>query len=455
MFASTSNILALLAALAVTSQSVVAGPSVIPARAGLHSKLARRALKTKRVDDAQTSLQLDPSQIGPNLALTGQEVPAAGQVDSLTSTNNYINFCLTQKTDLTDGKQITTGSCNQTPMGRIIATDKMPVSRFTFPVNGGAIAANTGFTIKMTVVNIDAGHFTNPTTTYYNAPQTVNSNGVGVGHTHCVIEKISAFDTTDLPDPRNFAFFKGLNSAADANGQLTADVTGGLPVGFYKLTSINTASNHQPFLVAVAQHGTGDDSIYFEVSANGKPSAANIAANSAAGVDSNASASVAAATASSTASAVASASASASAAVTDTASAAATETASAASESASATGKKNAGKDAVATSASEVASSSAAAATSSAAADKGTGNKNDKSDKKDAADSAVASTAAATSSTPAKEAAATSAAASTENAKSAASSAAATSSVVSSTASASSASDASATPKSDKKGKDN
>lgn len=35
--------------------------------------------------------ELDPSQIGPNLALTGQEVPAAGQVDSLTSTNNYIN----------------------------------------------------------------------------------------------------------------------------------------------------------------------------------------------------------------------------------------------------------------------------------------------------------------------------------------------------------------------------
>lgn len=94
--------------------------------------------------------------------------------------------------------------------------------------------------LEQTVVNIDAGHFTNPTTTYYNAPQTVNGNGVGVGHTHCVIEKISAFDTQDVPDPRNFAFFKGLNSAADGNGQLTADVTGGLPVGFYKLTSVRT-----------------------------------------------------------------------------------------------------------------------------------------------------------------------------------------------------------------------
>ncbi|KAG8914455.1 hypothetical protein FRC01_004072, partial [Tulasnella sp. 417] len=280
MFASSSNVLAVLATLALASQAL-AGPSVVPARAGLHSKLARRAMKRQRIDDAQTSFQLDPSQIGPNLALTGQEVPAAGQVPSLTSTNNYINFCLGQDTVLTNGKQITTGSCNQTPMGRIIATDKMPVSRFTFPPNGGAIAANTGFTIAMTVVNIDAGHFTNPTVTYYNAPQTVNNNGVGVGHTHCVIEKISAFDTEELTDPRNFAFFKGLNAAADGNGQLTAAVSGGLPVGFYKLTSINTASNHMPFLVAVAQHGTSDDSIYFEVTADGKPSAANIAANQA------------------------------------------------------------------------------------------------------------------------------------------------------------------------------
>ena len=37
------------------------------------------------------------------------------------------------------------------------------------------------------------------------------------------------------------AFFKGLNAAAQG-GQLTADVTGGLPVGDYRLCSINTAA---------------------------------------------------------------------------------------------------------------------------------------------------------------------------------------------------------------------
>lgn len=56
MFASSSNVLALLAAFALASQAV-AGPSVVPARAGLHSKLARRAMKRQRIDDAQTSLR--------------------------------------------------------------------------------------------------------------------------------------------------------------------------------------------------------------------------------------------------------------------------------------------------------------------------------------------------------------------------------------------------------------
>jgi hypothetical protein len=58
-----------------------------------------------------------------------------------------------------------------------------------------------------------------------------------------------------------FAFFKGLNGKAE-NGILTADVTKGLPAGFYRLGSINTAANHQPVIVPIAQHGGLDDYIY-------------------------------------------------------------------------------------------------------------------------------------------------------------------------------------------------
>jgi len=69
---------------------------------------------------------------------------------------------------------------------------------------------------------------------------------------------------TTPTSPGTFAFFKGLNDVA-ANGTLSAEVTGGLPAGVYRLASINAAANHQPVLVAVAQHGTLDDMVYFTV----------------------------------------------------------------------------------------------------------------------------------------------------------------------------------------------
>ena len=62
-------------------------------------------------------------------------------------------------------------------------------------------------------------------------------------------------------------FFKGLN-LPDVNGILTADVTAGLPAGEYRISSINSAANHQPALPAVAQRGSVDDISY--VSSRGK-----------------------------------------------------------------------------------------------------------------------------------------------------------------------------------------
>lgn len=76
-----------------------------------------------------------------------------------------------------------------------------------------------------------------------------------------MIEQIASFQDTKVTNPNVFAFFKGLNDAAQG-GVLSADVTNGLPVGFYRLASINTAANHQPVLVAIAQHGSVDDMVY-------------------------------------------------------------------------------------------------------------------------------------------------------------------------------------------------
>ncbi len=204
----------------------------------------------------------------------GQETPAAGQVASLTSTNNFINFCLTANKPITNGQQIKTGSCNPAPMGVIASTSNMPSSKFVFPPNLGTVKANTQFTIKMAINNLEAGNFVNADQNYYAAPQQINAQGNVVGHTHFVIQAIDSLESTKTLDPQTFAFFKGVNTPAGADGTVSVPVPSGLPAGTYRLASINTAANHQPVLVAVAQHGSLDDQVYVRLfsSSAGRPS---------------------------------------------------------------------------------------------------------------------------------------------------------------------------------------
>jgi hypothetical protein len=216
-------------------------------------------------EDPQESLTLDPRVIQPGLALDGQQVPVAGQVPSLTSKNNFINFCLTQNVPLTDGKQIRAGSCNVVPMGRIIPKANLPSSKFVFPKNFSTLKANEPFTIQMKVKNMELGFFTNAQLNYYAAPAQLNDANIIVGHTHVVIEPLTSLDQTEPADPTKFAFFKGVNSPPNGNGVVTADVAKGLAAGTYRLFSINTAANHMPVLASVAQHGCLDDGIYFTV----------------------------------------------------------------------------------------------------------------------------------------------------------------------------------------------
>lgn len=213
--------------------------------------------------DSDIITALDPAVIGKGFANDGQDQPVDGQVASLTSTNNFINFCLTvPNLKITDGQQIIDGSCNPVPMGSIPAKTKMPSAKFVFPPNGGNVTANQKFTIQMAIKNLETGNFVNADQNYFGAPQQLNSQGVVQGHSHVVIEKLSSLGQTDPTDPTIFAFFKGLNGKADAKGILTADVDNGLPAGAYKLSSINTAANHQPVLGPVAQHGSLDDAVY-------------------------------------------------------------------------------------------------------------------------------------------------------------------------------------------------
>ena len=207
---------------------------------------------------------LDPAVIATGFAQDGQATPVAGQVPSLTSTNNFINFCLTVDKPITNGQQIKTGSCNPAPMGVIAATTNMPSLKFTSPKNLDTIKANTDFTVTMAVNNLETGNFVNPTTNFLAAPQQVNAEGNVIGHTRIAIEQIGNLTDTTPTDPQRFAFFKGINTAA-VNGVLSADIRNGLPAGVYRMASFNSAANQQPVLVAVDQHGALDDMIYFTV----------------------------------------------------------------------------------------------------------------------------------------------------------------------------------------------
>ena len=145
-------------------------------------------------------------------------------------------------------------------MGVIASNANMPSSKFVFPTNGGTVPANQNFTIKMAINHLETGNFVNANNNYFAAPQQVNAQGDIKGHSHVVIEQIASLETTQVTDPSKFVFFKGLNDKAQ-NGVLSAEVSGGLPKGVYRLASINSAANHQPVLVAIAQHGTLDDMV--------------------------------------------------------------------------------------------------------------------------------------------------------------------------------------------------
>ncbi|KAJ7171835.1 hypothetical protein C8R43DRAFT_1231320 [Mycena crocata] len=214
--------------------------------------------------DLQSSTTLDQSVICTNFLDDGQNPPVTGQSASSTSSNNYINFCaLTLPgTPLTNGAQITTGSCNPTPIGLIPSSDKMPSAKFLFPKNGGSVTANTAFDAQLNVANFQTGVFTNAQKTYFAAPQTLNGQGLIIGHSHIVIETLTSLDQITPTDPKKFFFFKGVDAAA-VNGVLTVNVATGVPAGAYRMCTINSSSNHQPVIVPIAQHGSLDDCSYF------------------------------------------------------------------------------------------------------------------------------------------------------------------------------------------------
>ncbi|KAK1230162.1 hypothetical protein PQX77_006756 [Marasmius sp. AFHP31] len=222
-------------------------------------------LESRQTSDAQTSLTLDSKVISKVVEEPlGTGGKAGTYATSLTSSNNFINFCATVNLQFTNGKQIQEGSCNAAPMGTVPSIDHIPSLKFQFPLNNAILAINDPFTVRLGVTNLATGNFVNSQTNYLAAPQQVDSSGLVLGHTAIVIEQLDSLNQTTPTDPSRFSFFKS------APGQLTDgfhgfNVTGGLPAGSYRLSSVTTDANHHPIVVPLLQHGSIDDAVYFMV----------------------------------------------------------------------------------------------------------------------------------------------------------------------------------------------
>ncbi|KAL0637827.1 Pathogenicity cluster 5 protein d [Maublancomyces gigas] len=195
---------------------------------------------------------------------------AAGQAASATDPANFINFC--KGKTITNGLQVKGGSCNGIVMGDIPSTANMVSSIILTPQPGQDIAANTAFTVQIQVTNLIAGSFTNPANTYYAAPQALNGGKI-VGHSHITIQTLgNSLTPTQPPSADSFVAFQGINDAGNGRGLLSINIAAGLPAGFYRACTMNSASNHQPVLMPIAQRGAQDDCTKFTV---GKGNAAN------------------------------------------------------------------------------------------------------------------------------------------------------------------------------------
>lgn len=84
-----------------------------------------------------------------------------------------------------------------------------------------------------------------------------------MGHISVVIEALTSVAQIEPTNPSLFAFFKGVSQASSgANGLFEVNVTGGLPLGIYRLSSIVSAANHQPVLTPLSTRGAIDDTVY-------------------------------------------------------------------------------------------------------------------------------------------------------------------------------------------------
>lgn len=225
--------------------------------------------KAKRQDTPATSRDLVSSAIATSFSNDGMGTPVTGLVSSLTSTNNYINFCAAfSNIPLTNGEQVRQGSCNPAPLGVIVPRASIPSSKFLFPTFGTVWTENQPFAVSVIVNNFEGGFRTNSATNYMAAPQQLTEEGIVRGYVVISIEEIPSFTSTEPTDPSRFTWFEALSVQGRGGGWSTI-IDSGLPSGIYRLSTSLRAENHQPILASTSVGGATGDVVYFTVVGEG------------------------------------------------------------------------------------------------------------------------------------------------------------------------------------------
>ncbi|KAL5003704.1 hypothetical protein BDV10DRAFT_180233 [Aspergillus recurvatus] len=191
-----------------------------------------------------------------------------GYAPSATDPANFINYC--SKRVLTNGMSSEKGSCNGIVMGDIPSEKNMVSTIITFPLPGQLLPAHNPFVVGFRTSNLKAGSVTNPDSTLYSAPQTLQDGNV-VGHVHVAIQSLFDYRNNKLegygvpPDPANFVFFKTVFGEGNALNGFSVIVPEGLPMGFYRVCTMAAASNYQPVVMPVVERGAQDDCQKFQV----------------------------------------------------------------------------------------------------------------------------------------------------------------------------------------------
>ncbi|KAJ3575895.1 hypothetical protein NP233_g789 [Leucocoprinus birnbaumii] len=254
-------------------------------RARIHNLHSVRQIKNLRQNVLAVKEHhedLDSRVVATGFSSDGQDTQSVpGQMASLTSTNNFINYCLTHpELPLTNGSSAlahANTTCNPAPMGILPSGDKIPSCRFSSPRHLDVLRANQAFIVDLSVLNLAPNTFeANPAINFLSAPQQLDSDGLVLGYVGIVIQEVNSIDSAELLDPRIFSFFKSGRPTVIPPGlddgvmRVQLSVSGGLPNGTYRLSSLMRTANHAPILSPIEQRGSSNDVVYFTVTDSGQ-----------------------------------------------------------------------------------------------------------------------------------------------------------------------------------------